>query len=40
MDKVRAIWEDLQRPSTDVLLKELRRLKIKVPEGAVRKLVS
>jgi hypothetical protein len=40
MDKVKAIWEELARPSTDVLLKELRRLKIKVPEGAVRKLVN
>jgi hypothetical protein len=40
MDQVKAIWEDLQRPSADVLLRELRRLKIAVPPGAVRAFVN
>ena len=40
MDKVKEIWEDLQRPSVTVLLRELRRQKIKVSEAAVRAMVN
>jgi hypothetical protein len=40
MDRIKAIWEDLQRPSADVLLRELRRLKVPAPPGEVRAFVN
>ena len=40
MDQVKTIWRDLGRPGAGVLLKELRRQKIRVPEPAVRRFVA